>query len=65
VDDLDAIKDNMHAIIVSSLTSKSAVQEFFRTGIMPDGFNDTFIVLIPKSKNPVCLRDFRPISLCP
>jgi hypothetical protein len=42
----------------------SAIQEFFRTGIMPEGINGTIIVLIPKSKNPVCLRDFRPISLC-
>jgi hypothetical protein len=28
----------------------AAVKEFFQTGVMPDGTNDTTIVLIPKSK---------------
>jgi hypothetical protein len=41
-----------------------AVKEIFRSGNMPEGINDTVIVLIPKKKNPVCLRDFRPISIC-
>jgi hypothetical protein len=31
---------------------------------MPSGVNDTAIVLIPKTKNPTSLKDFRPISLC-
>ncbi|RLN35951.1 hypothetical protein C2845_PM03G26230 [Panicum miliaceum] len=41
-----------------------AVQEFFRTGDMPQGVNDTAIVLIPKSLHPEKLSEFRPISLC-
>lgn len=41
-----------------------AVKEFFKTGIMPPGVNNTVIVLIPKIKDPVQLTDFRPISLC-
>jgi hypothetical protein len=41
-----------------------AVKEFFKSGIMPEGINYTIIVLIPKKKNPMCLKDFRPISLC-
>ena len=41
-----------------------AVKEFFRTGHMPHGVNDTVIVLIPKVDHPVRLTDFRPISLC-
>ena len=40
------------------------VHEFFRTGVMPEGVNDTAIVLIPKIAHPEKLADFRPISLC-
>lgn len=41
-----------------------AVKNFFANGIMPEGINDTVIVLIPKGKSPENLQDFRPISLC-
>lgn len=41
-----------------------AVRNFFRNGIMPEGINDTVIVLIPKGANPESMSDYRPISLC-
>jgi hypothetical protein len=41
-----------------------AVQSFFEAGEMPEGVNDTVIVLIPKVQSPETLKDFRPISLC-
>ncbi|XP_073363229.1 uncharacterized protein [Aegilops tauschii subsp. strangulata] len=42
----------------------TGVKEFFRTGLMPKGVNDTAIVLSPKVDNPEKLTEFRPISLC-
>jgi hypothetical protein len=33
-------------------------------GPMPKGWNDTCVVLIPKTKNPESMKDLRPISLC-
>lgn len=41
-----------------------AVQKFFMDGVLPEGMNDTSIVLIPKVPNPEELKDLRPISLC-
>jgi len=32
--------------------------------VMPEGWNDTVVVLIPKVRNPERLKDLRPISLC-
>ena len=40
------------------------VKEFFQTGIMPEGVNNTSIVLIPKVDNTERLTEFCPISLC-
>jgi hypothetical protein len=33
-------------------------------GDMPEGWNDTYVVLIPKVKDPSRIKDLRPISLC-
>ena len=43
---------------------KEEVLEVLNGGDMPQGWNDTIIVLIPKVKQPEKLKDLRPISLC-
>uniref|UniRef100_A0A803PK80 Reverse transcriptase domain-containing protein n=1 Tax=Cannabis sativa TaxID=3483 RepID=A0A803PK80_CANSA len=40
------------------------VQNFFLTGVLPAGLNNTNVVLIPKKKYPSHMGDLRPISLC-
>jgi hypothetical protein len=42
----------------------AAIKGFFANGIMPQGINDTVIVLIPKNTEAESMADFRPISLC-
>ncbi|KAL4586081.1 hypothetical protein LXL04_010712 [Taraxacum kok-saghyz] len=39
------------------------VKKFEETGAIIDGCNSSFISLIPKKKDPLFLRDFRPINL--
>ena len=41
-----------------------SVIHILRTGIMPNGLNDTYICLIPKVKSPQKISEYRPISLC-
>ncbi|WVZ54295.1 hypothetical protein U9M48_005117 [Paspalum notatum var. saurae] len=43
---------------------KKEVLEVLNGGNMPQGWNNTIIVLIPKTKQPERLKDLRPISLC-
>ena len=40
------------------------VLKFFANGHMPEGVNDTAIVLIPKVPTLADPKEFRPISLC-
>ena len=40
------------------------VLHVLRGGSIPEGWNDTLVVLIPKVQNPEHLKDLRPISLC-
>ncbi|GLT58540.1 hypothetical protein SLA2020_314260 [Shorea laevis] len=41
-----------------------AVRHFFEQGFMLREMNKTKIVLVPKTKNPEVISQFRPISLC-
>jgi hypothetical protein len=43
---------------------KSEVLQVLNESVMPEGWNDTNVVLIPKVKEPKCLKELRPISLC-
>jgi hypothetical protein len=49
------------------ITGKDVVREvktLINGGDMPESWNDTTVVLIPKVPNPEKLKDLRPISLC-
>ena len=41
-----------------------AVLSYLNTSIIPASLNQTFITLIPKSKSPEKVSEFRPIALC-
>lgn len=45
-------------------TLSDLVTDYFRTGVLPEGINDTLISLIPKTAHPESVTQFRPISLC-
>lgn len=40
------------------------VRKFFETGHIDQNLHSTNIALIPKKKNPMCMTDLRPNSLC-
>ncbi|GLT98279.1 hypothetical protein SLE2022_157910 [Rubroshorea leprosula] len=41
----------------------SFMKEFHKNGKLVKGLNASYITLIPKTKNPISLKEFRPISL--
>lgn len=41
-----------------------AVLNFLDNEVFDNGVNNTYIALIPKVKNPSCIIEYRPISLC-
>lgn len=49
--------------IVGSVVTK-IVLDFLNFGITLPKFNETHIVLIPKTNNPKKVTEYRPISLC-
>jgi hypothetical protein len=49
-------------VVGNSITSE--VLKVFNGGDMPEGWNETCVVLIPKVPNPMGMKDLRPISLC-
>ncbi|WOL07924.1 hypothetical protein Cni_G16674 [Canna indica] len=42
----------------------SAFNFFHEYEVLPDGWNDTCLVFIPKNDNPCVIKDYRPIALC-
>ncbi|KAL8168151.1 hypothetical protein V2J09_009650 [Rumex salicifolius] len=42
----------------------ASTRNFFMMAKLPEGLNETLIVLIPKTAKPETLTQFRPISLC-
>ena len=62
--------DGMHAIFFKkfwALTGNKVTHEVLlalNSGVLPPGWNDTAIVLIPKVNEPEMITQFRPISLC-
>jgi hypothetical protein len=74
LDDMGDLKapgaDGMPAIFYKKFwgtvgeTVVKEVLQVLRGGSIPEGWNETIVVLIPKVQNPDRLKDLRPISLC-
>jgi hypothetical protein len=71
IGDLKALgADGMPALFYKKywhLVGEKVVQEVLHVlhgGSIPEGWNDTVVVLIPKVQHPERLKDLRPISLC-
>ena len=54
---------NQHFWTLSSEFVTKAILDFLNFGIIPPKFNETYVILIPKIKNPTKITDYRPISL--
>ncbi|KAJ6889555.1 hypothetical protein NC652_030338 [Populus alba x Populus x berolinensis] len=42
----------------------AAIRFFFSTNLLPRCVNATRVALVPKTEQPACMSDFRPISCC-
>lgn len=49
-------------IVGPQLTAE--ITQFFKTSVMPEGWNHTQLSLLPKITKPTKMQDLRPISLC-
>jgi hypothetical protein len=62
--------DGLHAIFYKkfwNICGEEVTQEILQalnTGAIPEGWNDTTVVMIPKVDDPELFTQFRPISLC-
>lgn len=62
--------DGLHAIFFKrfwSMLGDDLIKEVLtavNTATIPEGWNDTTIIMIPKVSNPDMVAQFRPISLC-
>ncbi|XP_074306305.1 uncharacterized protein LOC141641547 [Silene latifolia] len=54
--------DTLWRIIQSDICK--AIRDFFLSGQMLKQLNNTNLVLIPKTENPISVKEFRPIACC-